>query len=124
MPVSDLNAASQRLLEGYGEAIVLRQKSVGTYSTSTRSYSGESDTTFDLYGFVSPVDDRSLNGTSVIRGDLVVRLSGNELRAFSATPVVGDFIERAGNRYRIESIEHRYAGGSELLVVCQIRGVN
>jgi len=103
-----------------GEPLTLRKTSAGTWSDTTRSYTGESTGTTAITGFVAPYKAGQIDGSAIVVGDLEVRLSA---LALGATVIEsGDVVDRAGKRYRVVSVDTRGAGGTALMVILQLRG--
>lgn len=111
-------ATATSLLKQYGQSMVLRRKTLGAYDT----VSGTRPETVDeiaVIGAVFNIDDKRVNGSTVLSGDKEITLSRDGIEI---APVANaDEIEVAGERHQIVSVKPLAPGGGVVIYKLQVR---
>lgn len=118
-----LASTVESALREAGEALTLRQKSGGTYNTTTRSMDGASTTATSTFGVVTGYSAFEVNGISIELGDLKVEMPAASLTAGSITPSAGDHIQRGSTLYRVVTADTRRMGSETVAYRLHLRGV-
>jgi len=100
-----------------GEPLTLRKKISGTLDPSTGRVSGENNSDSNFTGRVRRYETSSVNGTTVIDGDMeVIGVS------FSYTPEAEDIVIRNDREYKVVSVDPEVIGMEVQFYRLQIRG--
>lgn len=121
MSLQDFEQAGRSLVERFGESLTLESTSAGTYSATTRSYTGETTTTTTLRGAPVPYTTREIDGTTIVAGDVRFIIAGTP--APSTVPAEGHIIVWNSVRYRVLGTMPMAVGGQIAAYEVHARGV-
>ena len=117
-----LSHATAQATRAYGERLVLKRISGGTYNPTTLTVDGETELSVEVFGIVTDVvTERVSTGLEV--GDLFLRLSHHALATTEfGAPQSGDQIERDGITYRVIAAPEETVGGNRVGWLLHLRG--
>jgi len=110
----------QRLVNLYGEPLILVSKSFSAYNPTT----GTTETTTEnvpFIGYMASYDLGEIDGTNVIRGDRKVILGNKDSAGDLISPEVDDEITGTGDRVSIVSVGKIMSSGVVICYICQVR---
>lgn len=119
MDYSSLANVTKDQIKDKGRLVSLVLKTNGSYDPQNDSISGVSYANLQVHAVFSRYDDKSIDGTLVLRSDSKVLISVKEL---SEKPKIGDIVLDSGKEYKIINVTEIKPGTMTLAYNLQIRG--
>lgn len=110
----------QRLINLFGEPLLLLKKTFGAYNPAT-GITESTSTTINVIGYQASFDLSDIDGSSVIRGDRKIILSHRDTSGNLIDPDVDDEIDGLGDKVSIVSVSKIMSGSTPLTYICQVR---
>ena len=118
MPIRAIDL--QRLVNLYGEPLVLVSKEAAGYNPATGEDSFTTTNT-NLLGYQATFDIREIDGTNVLRGDRKVIFGNRDSSGNLIDPQVDDEIIGTGDRVSIVAVSKIMVGAVPTCYICQVR---
>lgn len=107
------------LLTQFGQSIVLRRTSEGTFDPISGENIGSIVTNYTCQAVVSPYKARRVDGTIIKVGDVEVTISGSSLSVVPSQST--DDLIFGGETYKIVNFEKVSPAGTDILYIAQAR---
>jgi len=106
-----------RMVDQFGQDIVLTKYSDGSYDPSSGSVSGVTSTTYNLQGYFY----NNVFGEPSSEYDVGSRKCLIAALGFTGEPEEGDIISGVGDKVRVVSVATIYNAGTKICYICEVR---
>lgn len=110
----------QKLIDLYGESLILVKKSFSAYNTSTGTITASSSNV-SVLGYQGSFEVAEIDGSEVIRGDRRVYFGSRAINNTLIDPEVDDQIEGVGDTATIIGVTKIMSGSTPVCYICHVR---